>query len=220
MSNKTELQANNIDLQELIDLANSLPDAIELPELTNVGSSADLLVGKQLIDNNQTIITGTMPSPTETANITLTTADGRKVVEGRSDQGTGYGWSVVNSDGVHRICTAIDQPGYYPQNTIVALKASNLLPDMTTGTATATDIISGKTAWVNGNKLTGTMSKGYSSIKSNDLEVDWLSNSEFNIYGFQVADCKMSGNTITLSVEAYGRYVGDGGGCTITIKLQ
>lgn len=37
---------------------------------------------------------------------------------------------------------------------------ANSLASQTSATATATDIASGKTAWVNGSKLTGTMSPG------------------------------------------------------------
>lgn len=61
-SNNTELSSNNLDIQALIDQANALPDAggVELPTLTNEGSAADLLSGKQLIDQDGQIVTGTM----------------------------------------------------------------------------------------------------------------------------------------------------------------
>ena len=97
---------------------------------------------------------------------------------------------------------------------------ANSLASQTAATAAATDILSGKTAWVNGSKLTGTASPGYTTVKSNPCDTEWVSNFECDIYGFQVNKCTMSGNTITLTVEAYGRYVGDGGECTITIVLE
>jgi hypothetical protein len=66
VSYNTELQSNNADLQEILNKINSLPEVgsggVELPELTNEGSSADLLSGKQLIDEDGNVITGTMPN--------------------------------------------------------------------------------------------------------------------------------------------------------------
>lgn len=60
------LQTNNSSLEEIIAQLNNLPDAgeggIELPTLTNEGTSADLLASKQLIDQDGNIITGAMPN--------------------------------------------------------------------------------------------------------------------------------------------------------------
>ena len=55
------LQNNIANLQNIIDMVNILPDAsgVELPTLTNEGTSSDLLSGKQLIDSNGNIVTGT-----------------------------------------------------------------------------------------------------------------------------------------------------------------
>jgi hypothetical protein len=70
MSNKTILQNNNasleqhnLSLQELVEMAESLPDADipELPELTNEGVADDLVLGKELIDSNGRVVTGTNP---------------------------------------------------------------------------------------------------------------------------------------------------------------
>lgn len=54
---------NTQKLQNLMDKINALPEykeGIELPELSNEGSSADLLNNKQLIDSEGNIITGSM----------------------------------------------------------------------------------------------------------------------------------------------------------------
>lgn len=63
------LQSNNADLQAILNSINELPDAgggsIELPELTNEGSASDLLSGKQLIDSEGNVITGTIETQTE-----------------------------------------------------------------------------------------------------------------------------------------------------------
>lgn len=60
MSYNTELQSNNADLQEILDAVNALPDATELPELTNPGTAEDLEADKQLIDAEGNIVTGTV----------------------------------------------------------------------------------------------------------------------------------------------------------------
>jgi hypothetical protein len=74
-SNNTELSSNNLDLQALIDQANALPDAggVDLPELTNEGTAADLLSGKELIDGDGNKVTGTIPTKTS-SNITVSGA--------------------------------------------------------------------------------------------------------------------------------------------------
>lgn len=57
---------NTTKLQSLIDKINALPEAggIELPALTNEGAAADLLSGKQLIDGDGNIVTGTIQTQT------------------------------------------------------------------------------------------------------------------------------------------------------------
>ena len=54
------LQKNITNLQSLLDKINSLPDAggVELPELSNEGSSSDLLLGKQLINQQGQVVSG------------------------------------------------------------------------------------------------------------------------------------------------------------------
>lgn len=57
------LKQNTTTIQNLINTINSLPEAssgVELPTLTNEGSASDLLSGKQLIDADGNIVTGTM----------------------------------------------------------------------------------------------------------------------------------------------------------------
>ena len=63
MSYNEQLQENNADLQEILDAVNALPEAgggVELPELTNPGTAEDLEDGKELIDAEGNIVTGTV----------------------------------------------------------------------------------------------------------------------------------------------------------------
>lgn len=68
MSNyNSNLQTNNADLQAILDAINALPEVsngAELPELTNEGTAADLLSGKQLIDGDGHIVEGTIATRT------------------------------------------------------------------------------------------------------------------------------------------------------------
>lgn len=71
MTYKTDLQSNNIDLQSILDTINTLPEAgVQLPTLTNEGSASDLLSGKQLIDSDGNVVTGTIASKTS-SNLTV-----------------------------------------------------------------------------------------------------------------------------------------------------
>ena len=64
----SKLHENTTDLQSILNTINSLPEAgsggVELPELSNEGTSADLLSGKQLIDGDGNVVTGTIATKT------------------------------------------------------------------------------------------------------------------------------------------------------------
>ena len=60
----SQLTTNKNTLQNILDKVNSLPEAstgVELPELSNEGTAADLVSGKELIDQNGNKVTGTNP---------------------------------------------------------------------------------------------------------------------------------------------------------------
>jgi hypothetical protein len=68
------LKQNTTTIQELLNTINSLPEAgTELPELSNEGSASDLLSGKQLIDSDGNIVTGTIATRTS-SNLTASGA--------------------------------------------------------------------------------------------------------------------------------------------------
>lgn len=75
MSNyNSNLQTNNTNLQSILDTINALPEAgTDLPELTNQGTASDLLSGKELIDQDGNIVTGTIATKTS-SNLTASGA--------------------------------------------------------------------------------------------------------------------------------------------------
>lgn len=90
-SNNTALSSNNLDLQSLIDQANALPDAggVELPELANEGSAADLLSGKQLIDQEGEVITGTFSIDNELNSQDNLISQIQTALQGKASGGSG-----------------------------------------------------------------------------------------------------------------------------------
>lgn len=71
----SELQSNNTDLLAILNSINELPEAggVDLPELSNPGTAADLLSGKELIDGDGNKVTGTIATKTS-ANLTASGA--------------------------------------------------------------------------------------------------------------------------------------------------
>ena len=83
------LKTNNSSLEEIITQLNNMPDAgagTELPTLTNEGSASDLLSGKQLIDGDGNVVTGTIPTQ-EAKTITPSTSSQTAVASGRYTTG-------------------------------------------------------------------------------------------------------------------------------------
>lgn len=58
----TKLESLSTKLQSALDLANSLPDAITLDELTNPGSAATMLEGTEMLDAEGKKVTGSIES--------------------------------------------------------------------------------------------------------------------------------------------------------------
>lgn len=150
---------STLTLDQMASTLNAIPNR----------SSSDLSVSGATIiapaGNYKAQASKTVAIPSASSNITLVSADGRKVMIGKNDtDGSGGFWSVNNSDNVWRICTSIPVEGYYYSNSIIGIPAANVLTTLTSGTnAAAGDILSGKTAYVNGSKITGTIATKTSS---------------------------------------------------------
>lgn len=131
MNYKTELQNNNIDLQAMLNSIKELPDAPEGGGGADT-SDATLTSGNQLLEG-----------------ITAYGKDGKVT-------GTIPGQSGKTITPTKAIQTAIAAGTYASGNVTVAAIPSTYITT-TDATATATDIISGKTAYVNGSKITGSL---------------------------------------------------------------
>lgn len=135
----------------------------------------DILSGKTAYVNGSKK-TGTMANVPNTSSVTLTASDGRKVI--KQDASSNALWVTGNSDNVRRALIQVPTTGYYTNNTVIGVPearmataggvtAAKLLKGQSAfsiaGTATSdataadTDILKGKTAYVNGSKRTGTM---------------------------------------------------------------
>jgi hypothetical protein len=144
MDYKLELQNNNIDLQAILDSIKELPDAPEGGGGADT-SDATLTSDNQLLEGVTAYgkdgkITGTIPSQ-----------DAKTITPTKATQ------------------TAIPAGTYAAGDVTVAAIPSTYITT-TDATATATDIVSGQTAYVNGTKITGSL----------EVHSYYISNSEPN----------------------------------------
>lgn len=120
-------------------------------------TSGDIISGKTAYGSTGKIV-GTLVPGTDTSDATATSGD---ILYGKtayiaSGKATG---SMINRGAVTTSLSAGSSytipAGYHNGSGIIT---ANSLSSQTSGTATASDIVSGKTAWVGGSKLTGTYS--------------------------------------------------------------
>lgn len=128
MSYKTELQSNNVDLQGILDKVNALPEMEEAPELPTLSNPA---AAAQILSGYEVL---------DQHGIKLT---GIMEDNGAVSQALNAGGSYTIPAGYHNGSGKV---------------TGNSLASQTSATAAAGDIASGKTAWVNGAKITGNAS--------------------------------------------------------------
>jgi hypothetical protein len=158
---------NTTKLQDVLAMAATIPEGVELPELTTPATAADLRSGKELIDAEGNKITGTMPDSTQgTISISVNTS-GR--VTASLTQTAGYvaedtlrGATQLSTQAAKTVTptkssqTAVAKGRYTTGAVTVAAIPAQYITT-TDATATAADMRSGKTGYVNGSKVTGSI---------------------------------------------------------------
>jgi ribosomal protein L31 len=154
MSNyNSNLQTNNTNLQSILDTINALPEAgTDLPELTNQGTASDLLSGKELIDQNGNIVTGTIETKTASnltaSGATVTVPAGYYASQAtKSVTTTTQATPTITVSSVGKITATSNQTeGYVSTGTKTATKqlttqaAKTITPTKSAQTAVAKDV--------------------------------------------------------------------------------
>lgn len=194
------LKTNTETIQNLINQINALPDAssgVELPELTNEGSAADLLSGKELIDQEGNIVTGTI----ETKTSSNLTASGATVTVPAGYYASNATKSVttatqatpsISVDSAGKITASATQTAGY-----VSAGTKSGTKQLTTQAAkTITPSTSSQTAVASGVYTTGTVTiAGDSNLKAENIAEG------VSIFGVTGSHSGGSGGASNISVE-------------------
>lgn len=158
-------------LPQLSDAIDSIPTGIQLPTLINPGAASDLLVGKELIDQDGNVVTGTIPTKTSSdltssgAAVTVPSGYYASSVSKSVSTATQATPSIsVNSSGLIT-ASATQSAGYISSGTKSATK------QLTTQAAkTITPGTSNQTAVVSGRYTTGAVTvKGDTNLKAENI---------------------------------------------------
>lgn len=196
---------NNIQsLQEILNKVNALPEAgTDLPALDNEGLASDLLTGKQLIDDEGNIVTGSMPN---NGNINQT-FDGINVKSVTIPQGYAAGGTVsldgtidnevdIQEDLLIQVAAALDGKaagGGTAEAITVTINSTNWrgsmwYTDASSNFHDARAINSGDTITISclKNSIIVFSGYGFKCSKFSDFEIDYMSDMlyEAGLYGY------------------------------------
>lgn len=221
MNYKSELQNNNLDLQGLIDKANTLPDAKPGLDTSDATAAAsDLVVDKTAYVNGEKI-TGTIPEiiagdsyndynstneifeglgklaieiVTPVLDDVILRKDSNIYTTIEADKMEPFGNATASQVLSGKVFTS--SSGFRKVGTHVCAAGT----DTSDATAVASDIMSGKTAYINGGKVTGThvCAAGTDTSDATAVASDILSGKTAYVNGYKT--------TGTLVVNSY--YVG------------
>ncbi len=99
-----------------VDIVNAIKNVI----LSGTASTEHVLKGRTFYTSSLTKRTGSMPNVPDTSGITLTSSDGRKILNAREV------WIINNSDGTKRICLECPTTGYYTSQSIIATPVNGI----------------------------------------------------------------------------------------------
>ena len=224
----SKLTNNTSFLQDILNTINNLPEAgggTELPELTNEGSASDLLSGKQLIDSEGNVVTGTIETKTvsnlSASGATVTVPAGYYSVQATKSVGTtSLNTPSVSIDTNGKITASITQSaGYISAGTKSATKQLSTQAAKTITPSTSAQTVLEKNVYTNGTITVSAIPSKYVDVSGTTATLsDVLSGKTFGAKG--------SVNTGTIqtfdgSYECSGESTGGGTGvntCTVVFE--
>lgn len=159
------LQSNNTDLQEILSTINNLPTTggATLPTLTNEGDASDLLSGKQLIDGDGEVVTGTFTIDSELSTQDSLIAQIQSAVNSLPEAGGEQATPVISVNSTNGLITAT--AGSKTSTYQLAFQAAKTItPGTTNQTAVSSGYYTGGAVTVKGdsNLVAGNIKSGVS----------------------------------------------------------
>lgn len=206
MSYNSELQSNNADLQTILNMVNALPDAngsggVELPELENPATAADMVLGKSLYDSDGNLVTGNVLEVAEGSLFTainpseLYFINNKIRVTGVANINSRYDGALLRTGSNPRLFIEASEFGdatrddvkegvFFTSSAGLRVEGRHkceggvTLPDLGDTAAQPTDIVAGKVLYDDkGNPVTGTL------LEANEIQEKIWGTSDYSFGG-------------------------------------